>query len=345
MANVYIHRFVSDDEDISRIGAELLKTLVEKEHITLKKEVPMKVHFGEKGNITFIRPCNFEGIIEYLRTNKVRSRYMETLVLYGGCRNRKEPHIKTAKEHGFTQLPITIADGDHGEEYDEIRIDKKHYSVCKIGRGLSRYKQMIVISHFKGHMLAGFGGAIKQLSMGFAAKGGKLAMHMGNKPKVVRRKCIRCARCLQACNEDAITITGRSAVIDHDRCVGCGGFTVISPTKAITPLTLKDIFNTLFQGGHFHERLSEYAFATALGKEFIYINYIMNVTKGCDCIGKPMRPIMDDIGILASTDPVALDKACCDLTAEHGKRFKGLRQIVYAESIGLGEQEYELIDV
>jgi uncharacterized Fe-S center protein len=345
MANVYFKKINSNTstKEIQEITKNLLKKIIKDEKITLEKSIPLKVHFGEKGNTTFIKPNNYEGIIDFLKSNNIESKFMETLVVYGGERNRKESHIAVAKEHGFIQLPIEIADGDHGEKYSEIKIDKKHFRTCKIGSEFNNYNQFIVLSHFKGHTLAGFGGAIKQLSMGFAAKGGKLAMHMGIKPKVIKNKCIKCGLCKKSCNENAITINNKSAIINYEKCVGCGGCVAVCPKKAITVITLKGIINMLFKGNEFKEKLVEYAYAAQLNKKNIYINFLMNITKSCDCVGKPMKSIIPDIGILISSDPVSIDKACYDLVEKNGKKFKGFEQFNYAEKIGLGSTNYNLI--
>lgn len=130
--------------------------------------------------------------------------------MYGGQRYKKELHAKAAEAHGFTQLPIIFADGEHGEYFAEVEINKKHFKTFKIGKAFLDYDQLIVLSHFKGHLLAGFGGAMKQLAMGHAAKGGKMAMHIGEKPHIVKRKCKQCKVCLKRCNEDAITIGAQS---------------------------------------------------------------------------------------------------------------------------------------
>ncbi|MDQ7826203.1 MAG: DUF362 domain-containing protein [Candidatus Eremiobacteraeota bacterium] len=320
----------------------MLDKIIEREHITLEKEIPLKVHFGEKGNTTFLRSENFEGIIEYLKQRGIETCYIETSVLYGGQRYKKELHLKTAEEHGFTQLPVVIADGDQGESFVEVEINKNHYKTCKIGKAFLDYTQLIVISHFKGHLLAGFGGAIKQLSMGHASKGGKLAMHMGIKPRIINRKCRKCRLCQERCNENAITIDKKS-FIDHKKCVGCGACVAICPHKATSILSLQGIFNAVIQGGKFREKVVEYAYAAQKGKKNIYLNFAMNVTKGCDCEGKKMKPVMEDYGIFAATDPVAIDRACYDMALRKGRKFKGSEQFLYAEKIGLGSTNYRLI--
>lgn len=331
-------------DDINRYVKLLLEKVVDEENIDLNKDIPLKVHFGEKGNKTFIKPENYNGIIEFLKHRDIKSCFMESTVLYGGQRFKRDLHIKTAKEHGFTQLPVVIADGDHGEDFVDVEINKKHFDKCKIGKKFLDYNQLIVVSHFKGHMLAGFGGAIKQLSMGHAAKGGKLAMHMGIKPKIKNNKCKECHLCESRCAEDSISI-GKQSYINHDICVGCGACVAICPHKAISIFSIKGILNALGFGGNFKEKVVEYALAAQQGKKNIYINYAMNITAGCDCEPRNMKILTDDVGIFISTDPVAIDKACFDMVKEMGKKFKGEKSFTYAESIGLGSMKYELVEI
>lgn len=342
-SNVYFRRIDSttDIKTIQEISKQLLATIMEKENITLKKKIPLKVHFGEHKNVTFIRPENYLGIIDYLQERDIESCYIETSVLYGGQRYKKELHKKTAEAHGFTQLPIIFADGEHGENFAEVEINKKHFKTFKVGKAFLDYDQLIVISHFKGHMMAGFGGAIKQLSMGHAAKGGKIAMHMGEKPQIVSRKCKQCNLCKTRCNEDALTI-GKKSKIDHHKCVGCGACMAICPHQAISVFSLKSILKFLGIGNAFIEKLVEGAYAAQKGKKNIYMNYAMNITAGCDCEPRKMKPIMGDFGIFISTDPVAIDKACYDIAKEKGKTFRGFKAFAYAENIGLGSTNYTL---
>ena len=341
--NVYFTRIDSSTsiDRIQEISTQLLTTLVEKEGIRLRKRIPLKVHFGEEKNKTFLSPEHYLSVIAFLRERGIESCYMETSVLYGGQRYKKELHEKTAAAHGFTQLPIIFADGEYGENFAEVEIGKKHFKTFKVGRDFLDYDQLIVISHFKGHMLAGFGGAIKQLSMGHAAKGGKLAMHMGEKPHIVRRKCKQCNLCKTRCNEDALII-GEKSRIDHDKCVGCGACMAICPHKAISIFTVKGILKGLGIGNHFLEKLAEGAYAAQKGKENIYLNYARNITAGCDCEARAMKPLMEDFGIFISTDPVAIDKACWDIAQKQGKKFRGSKIFAYAESIGLGSAAYNL---
>ena len=345
MANVYFKKVSSNAslDNIKSFSKELLDMVIKQENITLEKDIPLKVHFGEPGNVTYIKPENYDGIIDYLHDKGIETSFIETNVLYGGQRFKKELHLKTAKRHGFTRIPVIIADGDYGENYHDVEISKKHFQKCKLGKEFSNYSQIIVIAHFKGHMLAGFGGAIKQLAMGYASRGGKLAVHMGIKPKINSRKCVQCGLCQKVCAEDAITI-GEKSFIDHEKCVSCGACVAVCPNKSITIMTLKGI-STALKGSEFREKIVEYAYAAQKGKNNIYINYTMNITAGCDCEGKKMKILMDDIGIFASTDPVAIDKACYDAARERGKKFRGSNTFNYAEEIGLGSAEYVLKEI
>lgn len=345
-SNVYYSKIDSsiDTKAIQKISNNLLSTIINKENIELEKEIPLKVHFGEQKNVTYIKPENYLGIIDFLKEKNIESSYMETCVLYGGQRYKKEVHEKTAEAHGFTQLPIIFADGDHGENYAEVEINKKHFKTFKIGKEFLNYNQLIVVSHFKGHALAGFGGAIKQLSMGHAAKGGKLAMHVGEKPLIKSKKCVQCNLCKTRCNVDALNI-GKKSYISHSDCIGCGACMAICPHKAITIISFKNALKFLGFGNPFIEKVVEGAFAAQKDKRNIYINFAMNITPGCDCEPKKMKTIMDDFGIFISTDPVAIDKACYDIAKENGKKFRGYKTFAYAEEIGLGSADYNLIEV
>ncbi len=329
---------------VQAITKELLDTIVAKEQVELAARIPLKVHFGEAKNVTYLKPDNYIGIIDYLKERGIDSSYIETSAMYGGQRFKKELHEKTAKEHGFTQLPVVFADGEHGENFAEVEIGKNHFQTFKIGKAFLDYEQILVLSHFKGHMMAGFGGAIKQLSMGHAAKGGKMAMHMGEKPQIRSRKCRQCHLCETRCNEGALHI-GKKSWIDHEKCVGCGACMAICPHKAISIFSVKSIGKFLGIGNPFIEKLVEGAYAAQKGKRNIYVNFAMNITAGCDCEPRKMKPLMDDFGIFVSTDPVAIDKVCYDMTKERGKKFRGFKTFAYAESIGLGSADYELIEL
>jgi uncharacterized Fe-S center protein len=331
----------SNTEEINKVSVEILNKLIESENIPLENVIPLKITVGEKGNTTYINPVNFNGIIDYLEAKKIKCTFMETNVLYKGQRTTRDNHLKLAKEHGFTRLPLIIADGDHGENYELVEINKKHFEKCKVGKEFADSKQLLVISHFKGHMLAGFGGAVKQLGMGCAARGGKLDQHANSIPKISSLKCKACKACAVKCPEAAI-IMGKKAKIDKDKCVGCASCMTVCPHGAITNSWFASISKS------FNERLAEYAYAAAKDKNNIYVNFVFNITKGCDCEGHPMKLIAKDVGLLASTDPIALDQACLDMLAKvNGKKLfrRGRYTLFYGEKIGLGTRAYELINL
>ena len=347
MSNVYITKFKGETsaKEVAEISKQLLTKIVESENIKLNEEIPLKVHFGEKGNISFLKAENYDGVVDFLEDKKIKTSFIETSVMYGGQRHNRTLHLKTAEEHGFTRIPIIIADGEQGEAFYEVEINKKHFDKCKLGQEFEKYEQIIVLAHFKGHFLAGFGGALKQLAMGYAAKGGKLAQHMGIKPQIKSGKCKKCHLCEKRCNVNAITI-GEKSFIDHSKCVGCGACVSICPHKAINIFSFKAIINAISSmGNSFHEKVAEYAYAAQKGKKNIYINFIMNVTDGCDCEPRKMKSLIPDIGIAVSTDPVAIDQACHDLVKEKGKKFGGNRTLEYAQELGMGSRKYELIEV
>ena len=329
----------SKTQEMQQSSKALLQKVVEEEQIDLQTRIPLKVHFGEKGNSTFIDSENFEGIIEYLREHHIESCFIETNALYSGQRMTREKHTQLAQEHGFTQLPVVIADGEYGEKYDDVEIHKKHFTTCKIARGITEHQQMIVLSHFKGHMLAGFGGAIKQLAMGCAARGGKLAQHSTSVPLINPFACRKCGLCAKHCPVDAIRI-GMISRIDKKKCIGCASCMAVCPHHAVKFNPLRLSISKTFQ-----EKLVEYAFAAQKGKTYVYVSFAFNITKGCDCEGRKMKPIVDDLGIFASTDPVAIDQACLDmLDQRQGKKVfsRGRGSLDYAKEIGLGNKEYQL---
>ncbi len=343
MANVYFKAIdsYSKTEEINAASAELLQIVEKNEGVELNKFIPLKVHLGEHGNKTFIEPKNFNGIIDYISGKEIETAFIETNVLYKGQRNTIENHLKVAEEHGFTRIPVIIADGEAGEDYEEVKINKKNFDSCKIAKAIAKEEQMIVLSHFKGHIAAGFGGAIKQLAMGCASKGGKLAQHANSIPKIRSRKCTSCKACAAKCPENAITII-KKAQIDKNKCVGCASCMAACNHGAISNGWLASLTKS------FNERLAEYAYAASIGKRNIYISFAFNITRQCDCEGHPMKIIAKDVGVFASTDPVAIDQACLDvLNKNEGRKVfrRGRRTLEYAQSIGLGSRKYELIEI
>ncbi len=339
MSKVYfIKNPETDYGELGKDALELLKRVKSDTGESFPKELPIKVHFGEKGNKTYMPATCYDAIINYLQDNGVSPFFIETSVLYRGGRTTAKNHIKVARDHGFTQLPIVIADGEDGTDYNEIEINKEYIDKCKIGAAYENYKEFIVMSHFKGHISAGFGGAIKQLAMGFAARGGKLAQHSGISPRVKAEECIACGLCVAKCDFNAIHLEDY-AIIDEGKCVGCAGCIAVCPEGAIR--------NTWGQS-NFLENLAEYAYGASKDKDITYITFVHNITKECDCVGMPMELIADNIGVLASKDPVALDSACLDMLQKNtGKKLfeEGRVTLDHGEKIGLGSKDYQIVEV
>ena len=338
MSNVYFIPLTEYDEiNLSLQLRRLLETVIDKEQVRLADEIPLKVHFGERGNTTYIKPGCYQGVIDYLNENDVKSRFIETNVLYRGARTTRESHIALSEEHGFTQLPITIADGHHGEDVLRVPIEGDVFDEVQLGKAFADFDQYIVFAHFKGHEQAGFGGAMKQLAMGFAARPGKMAQHASISPSVIPKKCIGCETCVDSCNYNAIDMIEDKAVIDSDLCVGCAACIAICPVGAI---------RNDWGAEDFLKRLGEYAYGAGKDKQNIYLNLALNITRLCDCIGEPMPFVADNFGLFASTDAVAIDRACLDMlqTREGKKMFdKGRESLDQAEKLGLGSQTYSLV--
>lgn len=329
-------------EAASAAGARLMAALVEARPMRSGDHVPVKVHFGEKGNRTFLPASCYDGIIDVLAAQHVRSSFIETNALYSGSRMRASDHVKLALEHGFRRLPIRIADGEEGGDYTEVEIAGKHFQRCMVGRAFSEADSVVVISHFKGHRLAGFGGALKQLAMGFASRGGKLAQHVNGRPSIRRRKCTRCGACARYCPVKAIRLVDDRYRIDEKTCIGCAGCMSACRSGAI----FFSMLRALFVLRSFTERLTEYALAAQSGKPLYYVTFVMSLTAGCDCEGKRMAAVQPDLGVLASLDPVAIDQAALDLLDQRrGRKVfrRGRHALAYAEKLGMGSRRYQLV--
>lgn len=308
----------------------------------LEGKVGVKVHFGEEGNTYYVKPELFKDIVL-----DCQGTFIETNVLYKSPRQKTETHIALAKQHGFTYAPIDILD-DKGELVIENVPGCKHFNKFYYGKNIDEYNSFLIISHFKGHGSAGFGGAIKNISMGFATPRGKLAMHRNNYPVCDRDRCTNCDSCAQQCPANAISTN--PIWIDVDKCTGCGKCIDVCPNKALRyPKGDVDVQTV------FCERLAEYAKAIYdHHKKMVFINVLVDISTSCDCSRNPGKPFVPNIGILASTDIVAIEKASHDLVAKaHGcadpflevNRVSGYRQIQYAKTLGMGEMNYRLVDL
>lgn len=340
--------------------AAFLETMVSEGDLTA-----VKVHFGERGNDAFVSALHVAGIVHQVKNAGAKPFLTDTNTLYLGGRRNAIDHIETALSHGFcypvTECPIIIADGLRGTNAKEVEVYGKHFDSVKIAADIVAADSMVVVSHFKGHEVAGFGGVLKNLGMGCAAGEGKREQHT-TRTFLKKDTCITCGACINACPEFCISLGGKEIVIDLEHCIGCLMCMNTCPKHAID-IDWKD------DGTVFVERIIEYAagaVANKTGKAF-YINFLTNITPHCDCTPWNDIPIVPDIGILASRDPVALDKACYDqvnnaegifgsLLPDHHHEgeekftrvWPGTQpelQFTYAEEMGLGQAEYRLKEI
>ncbi|THB79165.1 MAG: DUF362 domain-containing protein [Desulfobulbaceae bacterium] len=333
---VYFKKYSGITADIiSNSAKELLEKLILEESVTLAETVPIKTHFGEEQNTSFLPPALYDGIIDYLQEHGVAASFIETNVLYRSPRTRKESHLQLARKNGFTRLPILIAEDGGEKDTYEVQIDKKFFQSVKLARSFKQFQQVIVLSHFKGHKFAGFGGALKQLAMGFASRSGKMAQHSKMIPHVLPEKCTLCAECALSCDHDAISF-GEHMIISEEKCVGCANCVATCPEEAV---------KNDWKGVNFREKIAEYAYGAQLNKKLMYLSFLVNITEECDCMRKEMTPFTDNIGILASMNPVALDAASLDLVQQAtGKPWFdiGREALDHAEKIGFATQNYTL---
>jgi uncharacterized protein len=334
------------------------------EIISPRDLVAVKLHFGEKGNTAIIRPVFVRKIVDRVLQLNASPFLTDANTLYVGTRSDSVSHIHTAIENGFAysvvKAPIIIADGMKGTSCSKVQIDQQMVKTAYLGREIVESDALISMAHFKGHELSGFGGTIKNLGMGCASRRGKLDQHSVLAPKVKGKKCQGCGDCLLHCAQRAITLREKKAVIDPDQCVGCGECILVCPNGAIEIQWDKDV-------AAFQKKMVEYTLAVLKGKErkAIFINFLMSISPACDCYGHCDAPIVHDIGIAVSKDPVAIDQASADLvngrmaaegsclktcTASGEDKFRGLYpqidwnvQLDHAVRIGLGMREYELV--
>lgn len=294
--------------------------------------VAVKTHFGEDGNLSFVSPLFVRRIVDAVRAAGGKPFLTETTTLYSGRRFRGDTHLELAREHGFDFAPIMIADGLYGDEFDLIEN-------CKIGRTIARVDTIVCVSHFKGHLNTGFGGALKNLGMGCASKGGKLELHSNSKPFIDQKKCTACQRCIRYCAFGAIALVSGKVTIDKDKCTGCTGCMAICPEHAIR-------FRWDAASADIQQRIARYAAAVTRNRRSFFVNFLINIAPNCDCFHTNEPMIHPDVGILCGTDPVALDQACFDMVRPAIEKLHPdldcQEQLAQAARLGGGERKYEI---
>lgn len=342
-----------------------LKKLVEKAGINEldfnRKFVALKMHFGEPGNVSYIRPNYAAVIVKMIQEKGGLAFLTDANTLYKGRRSNGIDHLQSAMENGFNVLAtgcnVIIADGIKGTEYREIEIHQKHCKTAKIGSAIAEADILISLTHFKGHEMGGFGGCIKNVGMGSGSIGGKLEMHSSSKPCINEENCTACKVCERNCAHDAVHVTNKKAVIDYNKCVGCGQCIAVCVYDAAQPQ---------FDATNMQEKMAEYAYAVLKDKPAFHINFLMDISPNCDCWNFNDAAIVPNIGILASFDPVAIDMASvslvnqavanqnCVIAGHHhnSDKFKSIYPKIdwkvcmdHASQIGLGNQKFELIKI
>ena len=334
-----------------------------------KKITAIKIHFGEPGNLSYLRPNYAARIVKILKARKAIPFLTDCNTLYSGGRSNAPSHLEAAFENGFnplsTDCPVIIGDGLRGNDFTDIPLEMEYCTSAKIGSSIAASDIIISMNHFKGHEMTGFGGALKNLGMGCASVGGKLFLHSGASPDIFEENCTGCKVCEKFCAHDAIKVgTDKIAHIDYARCVGCGQCVAVCQYDSAR-VVWQSSSETVCK------RIAEYSFAVVKDKPAFHINFMMNISPDCDCWGYNDYPLVPDIGIAASFDPVALDKACSDMVmaapALAGSKIridhkhddlKGIDKfklahpdtfwqsgLEHGEKIGLGRMNYELVVV
>lgn len=335
------------------------------------KYVAIKIHFGEPGNLAYLRPNYAKTVVDVVKSLGGKPFLTDCNTLYVGGRKNALDHMESAYVNGFspfsTGCHIIIADGLKGTDEALVPVEGGEYvKEAKIGQAIMDADIFLTLNHFKGHETTGFGGALKNIGMGCGSRAGKMEMHSAGKPFVLQERCIGCGACTKICAHSAAVVTDKKASIDHNKCVGCGRCIGICPKDAVCAASdeANDILNC---------KIAEYSKAVIDGRPNFHISLVMDVSPNCDCHSENDLPIVPDVGMFASFDPVALDVACADAVNaqpvisgsildehihahaeenEHHDHFhmnhpetNWISGIEHAKKIGLGTDEYELIVV
>ncbi len=333
------------------------------------KFVAIKIHFGEPGNLSYLRPNYAKVVVDFIKSRGGNPFLTDCNTLYVGGRKNALEHLENAYINGFNPFAVgchlMIGDGLKGTDEAYVPVEGGEYvKEAKIGQAIMDADIVISLTHFKGHELTGFGGTLKNLGMGCGSRAGKMEMHSAGKPWCKQKACIGCGACQRICAHGAPTMgEDKKITIDHNKCVGCGRCIAICPQDAIRAAEDEsvDILNC---------KIAEYAKAVIDGRPNFHISLVMDVSPNCDCHGENDVPIVPDVGMFASYDPVALDMACADavnqmpvykgsyleeqVNAGHteGDHFhinhpdtNWRSCTAHAEKLGIGSQQYILVEV
>jgi len=343
---------VKDNESDSAVAQRVRNCLSEKmllDHVKDRDMVAIKTHFGETAKSGYARPELIKTLGGIVTEKKGLPFLTETSTLYKGNRNNAVEHIMLAHRHGFgyenTGLPIIMADGLLGDQETEVSVGGRLHESVHVAALVSRVQSMIVVSHFTGHLAAGFGAALKNIGMGLASRKGKLNQHSTAKPSIKSKKCTQCGVCITWCPESAITMGDDSAVIDKVKCIGCGECLAVCRFDAVG-------YNWAVTYEDLQKKVVEHALGVvrACPGKILFVNVLTRMSKDCDCMDS-FEKMLPDIGILISFDPVAVDAASLDLVEDRGGRSLSDMaynipyrcQIDHARDISFGNPDYELV--
>ena len=343
---------------------KLFKLLKPESFIDKEDLVAIKIHFGEPGSSAFIKPFLIRKLINNIKKLGGKPFLTDSNTLYKGPRQNAVDHLNTAFQHGFlpavVNAPVIIADGLIGKDFARVKIDQKNLEYAHIGSAVHNADVFLALSHPTGHLATGYGGALKNIGMGCGNRAGKQSMHADFKPNVDTTKCVGDGACARWCPVGAIKLVNKKAVVDKSKCIGCGECVSSCNYGGITinwdtPMEL------------LQEKIVEYSLAVLKNKNHKtgFMNFLTNISPDCDCLPWSDTPIVGDIGVLSSRDPVALDQATVDLInsspgnatsrikksslPENTDKFRAIWkdidytiQFKYAEELGLGTRNYEL---
>lgn len=326
------------------------------------KYVAIKLHFGEAGNLAYLRPQYARAVAEYIRERGGKPFLTDCSTLYAGSRKDAIDHLETATANGYSSLTtgcqVIIGDGLRGTDEVEVTVPNGvHCKTAKIGRAIMDADVFISLTHFKGHECMGVGGTIKNIGMGCGSKAGKMDMHSDGKPDVRTDQCVGCGICSKHCAHGALVLKDHKMTVNKSKCVGCCGCVSSCPRGALTP-------NWEQAPQILDEKTTEYCAAVLANRPNFHVSLLCDISPNCDCHGENDAPILPNIGMLASFDPVAIDSAACDLCnqairlqgtwldkcAKDGDVFDDAHPtthwrdaVTHAVKIGLGTDQYELI--